>query len=153
MEKIMKIAFATDFSEGAELAFARALEIAQNNHSQLFLVHVLPQFTQPIPLLNELAMGSIPGRLREDMKEAALRELDNMYAQQCLGLDKVHKVLLEGDPAKALGELAFKEDLDLLVVGSTGLSGLAKAMFGSVAAKVVQKAPCSVLVVRRKKTA
>ncbi len=151
MEDIAKIAFATDFSEGAELAFERALHIARRNQAELMIVHVLPPLTQPVPLLNELAMGDIPSRIKDDVKAAAIKELEGTYLNKCGSLAKLSTHLLEGDPAKTLAEFAAKEDIDLLVVGSTGLSGLAKAMFGSVASKVVQKVPCSVLVVRQKK--
>ena len=150
MEKMEKIAFATDFSEGAELAFTQALDLAQRHKSELLVMHVLPPLTQPVPLLNELAMGDIPSRMKEDVKAAALRELEEVYVKKVQSPTKVTSYLLEGDPAKTLAEFATREDIDLLVVGSTGLSGLAKAMFGSVASKVVQKVPCSVLVVRYK---
>jgi nucleotide-binding universal stress UspA family protein len=104
-----------------------------------------------VPLLNELALGDVSPKIKEDIKNAALIELQKLYAEKCADLPGVGTALLEGDPARALADFAVSQNADLLVVGSTGLSGLAKAMFGSVAAKVVQKAPCSVLVVRRKK--
>ena len=145
-----RIAFATDFSAGAALAFERAKEIAIQSGAEFFLVHILPPFTQPTPLLNDLALADIPIRVKEDVRATATRQLQELYSSQCQDMDKVKTMLLEGDPAKTLAELAENEGIDLLVVGSTGLSGLAKAMFGSVASKVMQKAPCSVLVVRRR---
>jgi nucleotide-binding universal stress UspA family protein len=148
---IKKIIFATDFSAGAEAAFMQALDAGLTHGAELLLVHVLPPLTQPVPLLNELAMGDVPPQVKEDIKNAAIDELRKLYAEKCVALPKVSIALLEGDPAKALADFAAAQNADLVVVGSTGLSGLAKAMFGSVAAKVVQKAPCSVLVVRRKK--
>ncbi|MDR1397632.1 MAG: universal stress protein [Desulfarculales bacterium] len=145
-----KIAFATDFSQGAALAFKRAKAITQDSGSELILVHILPPLSQPLPMLNDLALGDVPVQIKERVRAGALAELENLYCRHCQELEphRVKTMLLEGEPASALAGMAVAEKVDLLVIGSTGLSGLAKAMFGSVAAKVVQKAPCSVLVVR-----
>ena len=57
--------------------------------------------------------------------------------------------VIEGDPREALLELASREHVDLIVVGSHGRTGLEKLLMGSVASHVVNHATCSVLVVRR----
>jgi nucleotide-binding universal stress UspA family protein len=51
-----------------------------------------------------------------------------------------------GDPARALLELAATADL--LVVGSRGLGAVRRVLLGSVSEKVLQHAPCPVLIVR-----
>jgi nucleotide-binding universal stress UspA family protein len=145
-----KIALATDFSPGSALAFARAKEIALDSQAELILVHILPPFSQPTPQLNDLALGDVPVQVKECVRATARTQLHDLCIAQCreLPADKISARLLEGEPAKTLARIAAAENIDLLVVGSTGLSGLAKAVFGSVAAKIVRKAPCSVLVVR-----
>lgn len=60
--------------------------------------------------------------------------------------------VLQGDARTALVEEAAKEGADLLVVGSHGRTGLAKLVMGSVASHVVTHAPCSVAVVRGKRS-
>ena len=57
--------------------------------------------------------------------------------------------VIDGDPREALLEVARQEDVDLIVVGSHGRTGLEKLLMGSVSSHVVNHAPCSVLVVRR----
>jgi len=57
----------------------------------------------------------------------------------------------EGDPRLALAELVRDEQIDLLVVGSHGRTGLTKLLMGSVASHLVSHAPCSVLVVKNPK--
>jgi universal stress protein F len=52
-----------------------------------------------------------------------------------------------GQPADVLVALAEELDADLVVIGSHGYSGIDRVL-GTTAAKVVNKAPCSVLVVR-----
>jgi nucleotide-binding universal stress UspA family protein len=145
-----KIAVAIDFSPGAALALTRASQIALESQAELILVHILPPFSQPAPLLNDLALGDAPAQVKESVCASAKAQLHALYLEQCqkLPAGKIMVRLLEGDPAKALAQLSAAEQVDLLVVGSTGLSGLSKVVFGSVAAKIVGKAPCSVLVVR-----
>jgi nucleotide-binding universal stress UspA family protein len=61
---------------------------------------------------------------------------------------KVESRLLQGDPGERIVEEAKKREIDLIVVGSHGRTGLGKLVMGSVASHVVTHAPCSVLVVR-----
>jgi nucleotide-binding universal stress UspA family protein len=55
---------------------------------------------------------------------------------------------LSGYPATTIVELAKEKEIDLIVMGSHGLTGVAHVLFGSTADRVVRKAPCSVLAVR-----
>jgi nucleotide-binding universal stress UspA family protein len=57
--------------------------------------------------------------------------------------------VLAGDPAHELVRLARASEADLVVVGTTGLTGVARAVLGSVARNVLINARCSVLVVHR----
>jgi nucleotide-binding universal stress UspA family protein len=61
----------------------------------------------------------------------------------------IEGVVLEGDPAAALLELAEKESADLLVVGTRGRTGVRRLLLGSVSHKVMLHAGCAVLIVRR----
>lgn len=54
----------------------------------------------------------------------------------------------EGDPAEQIVAVAEESDADLVVVGSRGRTGIARALLGSVARHVLVDAPCSVLIVR-----
>jgi nucleotide-binding universal stress UspA family protein len=53
-----------------------------------------------------------------------------------------------GDPAEALIAVAERENADLIVVGSKGVTSSTRFLLGSVAAKVASHAPSSVLIVR-----
>ena len=61
---------------------------------------------------------------------------------------EVETRVTEGDPRLGLVELVREEQVDLLVVGSHGRTGLTKLLMGSVASHLVSRAPCSVLVVK-----
>ena len=67
-------------------------------------------------------------------------------------LDKHHVdgqiVAIDGHPAKALSDLAEKEQADAIIVGNSGKSGFQKFFVGSVSEKIVKESPCSVIVVK-----
>jgi len=56
--------------------------------------------------------------------------------------------ILDGSPASKISEFAEEEKVDLVIVGSRGLSGIMGAILGSVANSIVHKSKVSVLVVK-----
>jgi len=91
---------------------------------------------------------AIPKSTHDDIVERA-RIIVNK-AQEILtssGIRSEGKVV-RGKPVKAIVDEAKAENSDLIVIGSHGLGGMAKLLLGSVSSKVVEEAPCSVLVVR-----
>lgn len=144
------IAVATDFSPGAEVAFNKALELAESFQSKLLVAYVLPPAMTFTPLLDDISVSEMTTNLRERLRQSAGSQLQTRYLDRCekMGID-AEKVILEGEPAKGLVDMAHARRVDVLIVGSTGLSGLAEAFFGSVASKVVRRADCSVMVVRQ----
>ena len=145
-----QMAVATDFSPGADVAFEKTLEMASSFQAKVLVAYVLPSATVFTPLLDDISVSEMTTNLRQRLRESAESRLTEHYLDRCAALGiEAEGVLLEGDPAKALVEMAQSRQIDLLVVGSTGLSGLAEAFFGSVAAKVVRRAECSVIVVRK----
>jgi nucleotide-binding universal stress UspA family protein len=146
------IAVASDFSEGADAAFITARDLARQHGARLSVVHVIPPLITPSPLLDDLVVGELDLRLRENLSQNADREIARRYLSQAEGV-VTQAVVLEGDPTSELMAWVAQQEVDLLVVGSTGLSGLAEVFFGSVAARAVRRAPCSVLVARRRATA
>ncbi|KIX11599.1 universal stress protein [Dethiosulfatarculus sandiegensis] len=142
-----KIAAATDFSQTADLAVAKAVELVRIHGAELVLVHVVPPLVSPTPLMDDFIVSQSTMGLSEKLKNESTAELKERYIEMVSGLS-VERVILEGNPASRLAEFARKEGVDLLVMGSTGLSGLAGVLFGSTAAKTVTRAHCSVLVVR-----
>jgi len=59
---------------------------------------------------------------------------------------------LSGDPAATICRIAQEESFDLIVIGNRGQGLLMELVLGSVSHKVIQHAPCPVLVVRKEKT-
>jgi nucleotide-binding universal stress UspA family protein len=83
---------------------------------------------------------------------ARMQEADDILqsASEAVGEipGEIHTETLEGLPAEAILDVAKNRDVDLIVMGSRGLGRLAGALLGSQSQKVVQHAPCPVLIVR-----
>ena len=136
------IILASDFSPGAQEAFRQALELARQHGARLILVHVVPPLLTPSPLLDDLAVSPATMALRDSLRDSSSQELAKLAAQAA-GQVEVETRLLEGDPARELIALAKETGAELMIMGSTGVSGLAVTVFGSVAQKLVRRAPCS----------
>lgn len=141
------IVLASDFSASADLAFATAQALARQHGAVLSLLHVIPPLVTPSPLLDDMMVSEVSLRLGENLEQAARQEMQARYLDQCQGMDARAEVV-GGDPTREILQFCADGRADLLVVGSTGTTGLAGALFGSVASRVVRRAPCSVMVVR-----
>ena len=136
-----KILVPTDGSEFAKKAERHALFLAKISGAELIAVSVTENnFVNGLPLDDEIYQ--LNQVLNERSKEN-LEEFDKLNEE---GL-KVTHIIREGSPAKVILEVAKEEDIDLIVMGSSGKSGFDRFIMGSVADKVVNSAKCAVLVV------
>lgn len=78
-----------------------------------------------------------------ERSEENLKEFDKLNEDDI----KITHVIREGSPARVILEVANEEQVDLIVMGSSGKSGFDRFIMGSVADKVVNSAKCAVLVV------
>ena len=135
----MKILVAYDGSEGARRALDQAAELAQSNGADVSVVSVAEPLAQ---------FGRAGAMLVPEEEEERLHELAD--AKKVLTEKGVSAKVVErkGDPAAMIIDEAEKEDADMIVVGTRGLNGAQRWLLGSVSSRVVQHAPCNVLVVR-----
>ncbi len=138
------ILLATDFSPHAGRAAERALELAHRYNARLSLVHVVEYFY----LYGDFIDGGVVDEfeLEQQVREAARRQLDRLAAELKI-TDPGHIHLLTGPPKHTLLDFAATHDVDLIVLGSHGRRGVER-LLGSVAAGIVNAAPCDVLTVR-----
>jgi nucleotide-binding universal stress UspA family protein len=129
-----QILVAVDFSPAAQAALAWACEYAASHPSQMHVLHVLE---------SHLA-GSSPGGM-----DQVTAELDR-FSAQVSGFPRgaVMKHVAFGNAAREIVHIAEKLGTDLLVIGTSGLRGLAQLLIGSVARRVVCSAPCPVVVLK-----
>ncbi|MBR2558550.1 MAG: universal stress protein, partial [Methanobrevibacter sp.] len=110
---------------GAELI---AVSVVENN------------FVNGLPLDDEVYQLN---QILKEKSEENLKEFDKLNEDNL----KITHIVREGSPAKVILEVAKEEEIDLIVMGSSGKSGFDRFIMGSVADKVVNSAKCAVLVV------
>jgi nucleotide-binding universal stress UspA family protein len=140
-----KILCPTDFSDTSRVALATAVSLAQKLGASVTLLHV---YQAPgIALPDGVALGGA-----EEMATLANQVDASMKSwqaeAQALGLTVGLETAI-GATAPEIERIADEGGYDLIVIGTHGRTGLAKALLGSTTEKVVQKAPCAVLTVRR----
>ena len=136
-----KILVPTDGSEFAKKAQKHALFLASVSGAELIAVSVTENnFVNGLPLDDEVYQLN---QILKERSEETLAEFDKLNDDDL----KITHVIKEGSPAKCILEVAADEDVDLIVMGSSGKSGFDRFIMGSVADKVVNSAKCAVLVV------
>jgi universal stress protein A len=131
---IKKILFATDFSLASQQSLFFATSLARDNDATLLITHVVE---------TEGARGT--DSLDEDAgpSEAQLNELLAVVPTGA-PISCEYKVL-RGNPAAKIVELAEKEDVEAIVMGTHGHSRMSHLLAGSVAQAVMREAHCAVI--------
>jgi universal stress protein A len=143
-----KIGFCTDFSENADQAFSLATDLAVRFGASIEIIHVTASFSlSPTVHATYMPVEYDPGFI-EEITQAALKLIQETYVEK-LPEGLPHNVnLRSGYAATEILRVIEEKELDLLVMGSHGLTGIAHVLFGSTADRVVRRAACSVLTVR-----
>ncbi len=136
-----KILVPTDGSEFAKKAQKHALFLSKISRAEIIAVSVTENnFVNGLPLDDEVYQLN---QILKERSEENLKEFDKLNEDDL----KITHVVREGSPAKVILEVAKEENIDLIVMGSSGKSGFDRFIMGSVADKVVNSAKCAVLVV------
>mgnify|MGYP000436062324 CR=1 FL=1 len=155
----MKILIAYDGSEGSQKALTQAIELARySKHAATVLAVREPsitfQYSGNVPFSDpDLDTGDMDiAHIRERL-EAREREhwegILNGAKELCVEAGLACETLYEiGDPRTTILEVAKREDVDLLVMGSRGLGAVKRLLLGSVSEYVMHHATCSVLITR-----
>jgi len=145
MITLKKILAATDFSRHSEIVVQYAAEFARVFDAEVLLCNVVgrPDILSQIPPGGE---GYFPPNLEEIHEEQARTECENALKNS--GISQGRVVVSVGSPFVEIIRLARTENVDLIIVGTHGRGAVAHMLLGSVAEKVVRKAPCPVLTVR-----
>ena len=137
------IVVATDFSDASALALEYARVLAKKFGAGLRVLHVVET---PRPLGTEIIYAPEAMSV-SDVAIADAQRLMGETVAKFEGMPVVGQVLL-GNPARKIVEYASDHDVDLLVIGTHGRSGLSHLLMGSVAERVVRTAPCPVFTTR-----
>ena len=143
------IVVGTDGSPLAGSTVARAAWLAAHDDADLVVVCAYSELSRRQEARNvatvggDTRIGQVLGRAAADDAMAAAVDV----ARGC-GATVSAAVLVDGDAAEALLEIAGERDAQLIVIGARQDVSLAERLLGTVAAEVVRRADCDVLVVR-----
>jgi len=144
------ILYATDYSEASLYAFQFATWLARCTHAKLLIAHVSQDEQYPI------------GELFNDVPDVDQQELDRLKSVRPSDPDiEYEHRLLYGEPgstkvthpADVILNVASKENVDMIVLGTHGRSGLERLLVGSVAETVMRHAGCPVMAIRPRRYA
>lgn len=136
-----KILIAHDGSEGADKALAAAIRLARARKAALHMISVeeLPRFPTTIDEVIEE---------KEDANHRFHRLIEHAQAQAKAARVKLETHVVAGHAVPSIVEFVEREGCDLLVIGFMGHSALYNRLIGSTTDRLVELAPCSVLVVK-----
>lgn len=146
MIKLARILVPIDFSEYGQQALRYGCALSERFGSDLHLLNVLEDY---YPLVPEAGMMlGDKDQYLSGLRASSERELAKYPDPAWLPGGNVTRTVIVGTPFVEIVRYAREHDIDLIVVGSHGRTGLAHALMGSVAERVVRKASCPVLTVR-----
>lgn len=160
MIALKRILVPTDFSEASEAAVKYGVALARAFKAELYMLHVVVRHDLDMIVARQSAVDTFLTEMPEatslpDLQESghhAARELlakvVTEHDQHDLRVEYELRAMGPGGPYVEIVRYAKQRDIDLIVMGTHGRGFLAHMMMGSVAEKVVRRAPCPVLTVR-----
>jgi nucleotide-binding universal stress UspA family protein len=160
-----KILVPYDNSKLSDIAFDHAMTIAKmSSISSDQIINVILFYVTPIihtPFTIEtvslksnktgetISLSEYIKELHHEIKENSIKMLDRKIkkSENVENVSLQSKVII-GEPADEIIKYAIDQKTDLIIMGTTGLGGVKKFVFGSVARNVSEKAPCPVMLIR-----
>ncbi len=144
-----KILVAIDGSEPSLYALEVAANTAKQNQAELTILTVVPPFPP-------MARGDMH-QYSPDLEDKIYENYKKMVREQAKNLSKTHPdvktvpIVMSGQPARRIIEASNDREVDLIVIGNRGKSGILNWMLGSVSRKVSEACTASVLIIKNKK--
>jgi nucleotide-binding universal stress UspA family protein len=142
----MKILVPVDGSKYSKEGLKVAVEFAKKEGAEICLLNVVLDFTD-IDLEISAGERDRAAQRLESRGESIVQEARKMLEMENVSAD-CRTIAVATSVSDAIIDVAEKEKMDLIVIGSRGLSQSSRFKLGSVASKVVTYAPCSVYVVK-----
>jgi nucleotide-binding universal stress UspA family protein len=148
---LQRILVAIDGSENSRRAAGAAIDLAKKNGANLFILSVIPTpvYTETT-VQGVAAMGADVKTYVDKAKSEAEALIQGQVAKAEKEGIKVRGEIVENvsSVVESIVDYAEEWKVDLIVVGTRGLTGFKKLLLGSVSAALVSHAPCSILVIR-----
>ena len=143
---ITAVVVGCDLSEPSDRALDRALAIAQRHGAKVVLVHAQADDAPIAEVDNAMLeqLGEVSAAVRAEAARQLADRLD-LIDKRGIRTEIVSRI---GPPDEVLAAAALEHSAELVVIGTTGHTGISRFLLGSVAAGTIRHAPCDVLVVR-----
>ena len=149
LSQYKNIQVSVDGSKEADLAFSKAVAIAKRNNATLEILHV-------IDTRSFQNVSSFDSAMVEQVSKDAAKRM-NRYDQARAakaGVTDSHYSIEFGSPKTIIArDFPEKHNIDLIVVGATGLNAVERLLIGSVTEYVTRTSKCDVLVCRAEEIA
>ena len=147
---LKQILLATDGSANSRKALAFAVEMASRYDAELHVLHVIQNMEIPVEVLEYISAEDIEDSPASFYLEKIGQKIIQQSENECkkTGCENVHTIVLRGDPADMIIEVAKDKQMDLIVLGSRGLRGVKGRLLGSVSRKVSHASEVSCLIVK-----
>ena len=142
MDKFDRILIPTDGSADANYAAKKGLSLAKKIHAKEVIALYVKDLSYLYNTPEDDTIFLINSGLTEEGKKI-LAEVKQ--AGQEIGVD-VETLIVEGHPADEILNIAEDRNIDIIVMGTLGRSGISRLLMGSVAEKVTRHANCSVFI-------
>ena len=147
MMVLNNVLVATDFGEASGTALTYGRELARRFGATLHVVHVVDNAATRIDLA--AGMPADVGQIQAEFEARARRDLGALLNEDDQRTLRARTVLLtSSNPDRMIVAYAADHHVDLIVMGTHGRGSVAHLFMGSVAERVVRRAPCPVLTVR-----
>jgi universal stress protein A len=148
MIAIKRVLFPTDLSDAAAEAQLYACALAEQFGAELHVLTVIQDMNlvSPDPNMPWAIPASSLEEVRQSLESSLLKIPESAWAAR----HHVHRAIRSGVPYLEVVKYAQEHEIDVIVVGTHGRTGLTHLLLGSTAEKIVRKAPCPVLTVHPK---
>jgi len=140
---VSRVLAPVDLSDQSELVLNHAAALADAYAAPLDLLHVVEEATYPSAYGLDPLTPDLP-----NVQDRAREALETLAGELDLRTDPVNIHVLAGNAARDIVEFADEHEADLIVMATHGRTGLERFLIGSVAEKVVRRAPCPVVTLK-----
>ncbi|SEK32401.1 Nucleotide-binding universal stress protein, UspA family [Carnobacterium iners] len=143
LQQYNRILVAIDGSKEAELAFKKGVQVAVRNNSSLILAHIID--TRAFQ-----SISTFDGSMAEKANEQATTTLEEYvrYAKNHRVTDISYSIEYGSPKVLIAKQIPEDKEIDLILLGATGLNAVERIFIGSVSEYVIRHAACDVLIVR-----
>ena len=142
MIRIQKILCPIDFSAPSRNALRYAHEFAKAMNAKITVMHVI----QPQPIAADINVPYVP--LEAEIEQSAKEDLARIVKEETQAGVVVEPVIAFGLPSECIIAQAQKEEVDVIILGTHGRTGISRLLMGSTTENVIRHATCPVLVVK-----